>query len=211
MQRFSVVLLLAVVSVTMLRAENWIGVSAGAGPAFPLRGIKRMFGTGYGGTGSIDLLLNDNISVVLRGGYFRWLFNSDRINASAVANGAAAGFDVSGPFQAIPAMIGARFTFDGAHLRPYVGLSGGVCFLHWRIAGTTSARGAPFPSGEFSGTWNEPAMTVDAGLMFVLSRSLTFDVKGTYTAFSNADDSMEPSEFFGGKITGVNTATFIGV
>ena len=211
MQRFSALLLLAVVAVTMLHAESWIGISAGAGPAFPLRGIKRMLGTGYGGTGSIDLLLNDNISVVFRGGYFRWGFNSDRINASAVADGAAAGFDVSGPFQAIPAMIGARITFDGALLRPYVGLSGGACFLHWRIAGSTSARGAPFPSGEFSSTWTEPAMSIDAGLKLVLSRSLTFDIQGSYTAFSNADDRMEPSEFFGVKITGLNTATFVGV
>lgn len=211
MQRFSVTILLAVVSVTMLRAEDGIGVSAGAGPAFPIRGIKKMFGTGYGGTGSIDFLLNDNISVVVRGGYFLWQFNSDRINASIAASGRAAGFDVSGPFQAIPAMIGARFTLDGAFVRPYFGLSGGACFLHWRIAGSTSAPGAPFPSGEFSGTWTEPAMSIDAGLMFVLSRSLRFDIMGIYTAFSNADDRMDPSQFFGGNIAGVNTATFVGV
>jgi hypothetical protein len=54
-------------------------------------------------------------------------------------------------------------------------------------------------------------MSIDAGLMFVLSRSVTFDIMGIYTAFSNAEDRMEPSQFFGGKITGVNTATFVGV
>ena len=97
MQRFSATLLLAVVAVTMLHAESWLGVSAGAGPAFPLRGIKRMFGIGYGGTGSMDLLLNENISVVVRGGYFRWGFNSDRINASAVADGVAAAGDPPPP------------------------------------------------------------------------------------------------------------------
>ncbi len=211
MQRLSAAVLLALISVTMLRAENLIGVSAGAGPAFPIRGIKRVFGTGYGGTGSIYFLVNDNISLVVRGGYFLWQFDSDRINASLRANGGTAGFDVSGPFQAIPAMIGARFIFDGAILRPYFGLSGGACFLHRRITGSTSAPGAPFPAGEFSATWTEPAISVDAGLMFVLSRSLTFDIMGIYTAFSNADDRMEPSQFFGGKITGVNTATFVGV
>jgi hypothetical protein len=211
MRRFSVAILLALISVTMLRAENLIGASAGAGPAFPIRGMKRMFGTGYGGTGSIYFLLNDNISVVLRGGYFLWQFDSDKINASVRANGRTAGFDVSGPFQVIPTMIGARFIFDGAILRPFFGLSGGACFLHWRIAGSTSGPGAPFPSGEFSATWTEPAMSIDAGLMFVLSRSVTFDIMGIYTAFSNAEDRMEPSQFFGGKITGVNTATFVGV
>jgi hypothetical protein len=211
MRPFSVAILFALISVTMLRAENLIGASAGAGPAFPIRGMKRMFGTGYGGTGSIYYLLNDNISVVLRGGYFRWQFDSDKINASVRANGRTAGFDVSGPFQVIPTMIGARFIFDGAILRPYFGLSGGACFLHWRIAGSTSGPGAPFPSGEFSATWTEPAMSIDAGLMFVLSRSVTFDIMGIYTAFSNAEDRMEPSQFFGGKITGVNTATFVGV
>ena len=211
MRRFSAAILLAFISVTMLRAENLIGASAGAGPAFPIRGMKRMFGTGYGGTGSIYFLLNDNISVVLRGGYFLWQFDSDKINASVRANGRTAGFDVSGPFQVIPTMIGARFIFDGAILRPYFGLSGGACFLHWRIAGSTSGPGAPFPSGEFSATWTEPAMSIDAGLMFTFSRSLTLDIMGMYTAFSNADDRMEPSQFFGGKITGVNTATFVGV
>jgi hypothetical protein len=211
MRRFSLAILFALISVTMLRAENLIGASAGAGPAFPIRGMKRMFGPGYGGTGSIYFLLNDNISVVLRGGYFLWQFDSDKINASVRANGRTAGFDVSGPFQVIPAMIGARFIFDGAILRPYFGLSGGACFLHWRIAGSTSAPGAPFPYGEFSATWTEPAISIDAGLMLVLSRSVTFDIMGIYTAFSNAEDRMEPSQFFGGKITGVNTATFVGV
>ena len=211
MQHLSVTVLLAVFSVTMLRAESGIGVSAGAGPAFPIRGIKRMFGTGYGGTGSIDFILNDNISVVLRGGYFLWRFDSDRINASIAANRGTAGFDVSGPFQVIPAMIGARLTFDGSLLRPYFGLSGGACFLHWRMAGSTSAPGAPFRSGEFSASWAEPAISIDAGMMFVLSRSLRFDIMGIYTAFSNADDRIEPSQFFGGKITGANTATFVGV
>jgi hypothetical protein len=211
MQRLSVAVLLAVVSVTMLRAESGIGVSAGAGPAFPIRGIKNMFGTGYGGTGSVDLLLNDNISVVLRGGYFLWRFDSNRINASIASGGRTAGFDVTGPFQAIPAMIGARLRFDGSFLRPYFGLSGGACFLHWRISGTTTAPGAPFRSGEFSASWTEPAISIDAGMMFVLSRSLTFDIMGIYTAFSNADDRIEPSQFFGGRITGANTATFVGL
>jgi hypothetical protein len=54
-------------------------------------------------------------------------------------------------------------------------------------------------------------MSIDAGLKLVLSRSLTFDIQGSYTAFSNADDRMEPSGFFGVKITGLNTATFVGV
>ena len=211
MQRFLAAILLAVISVTMLRAENLIGASAGAGPAFPIRGIKKMFGTGYGGTGSVYFLLNDNISLVLRGGYFLWQFDSGRINASLRANGATAAFDVSGPFQAIPVMIGARIIFDGAILRPHFGLSGGACFLHRRIAGSASAPGAPFPSGEFSATWTEPAISIDAGLMFTLSRRLTLDMMGIYTAFSNADDRVEPSQFFGGKITGVNTATFVGV
>jgi opacity protein-like surface antigen len=204
-------MLLAVVSLTMLRAENQIGVSAGAGPAFPIRGIKRMFAVGYGGTGSIDILLNDNISILVRGGYYRWQFNSDRVNASVSAMGGATGFDVTGPFQAIPLMIGGRLTFDGAFLRPYFGLSGGACFLHWRIAGSTTAPGAPFPSGELSSTWTEPAMSVDAGFKFVLSPGLTLDIGGVYTAFSNADDRMDPSEFLGRKITPTNTATFVGV
>jgi hypothetical protein len=211
MHRLPATIFFSVVSVTMLRAENGIGISAGAGAAFPIRGIKTMIGTGYGGTGSIDVLLNDNISVVVRGGYFLWQFSSDRINAAIAASGRAPGFAVSGPFQAVPAMIGVRFTLDGAFLRPYFGLSGGACFLHWKIAGNTSAPGAPYPSGEFSGTWTEPAMSVDAGMMFVLSRRLRLDIVGIYTAFSNADDRIEPSQFFGGKITGVNTATFIGM
>ena len=211
MRRFLAAILFSLISVTMLRAENLIGASAGAGPAFPIRGMKKMFGTGYGGTGSVYYLLNDNISVVLRGGYFLWQFDSDRINASVRANGRTAGFDVSGPFRVIPAMIGARFIFDGGTLRPYFGLSGGACFLHWSIAGSTSGPGTPFPSGEFSATWTEPAISIDAGLVFVLSRRVTLDIMGIYTAFSNAEDRMEPSQFFGGKITGVNTATFVGV
>jgi hypothetical protein len=211
MQRFAATIFLAVVSMTALHAENQIGLSAGAGPAFPIRGIERMFGIGYGGSGSIDFFLNDNISVVARGGYFRWQFSSDRINASVAASGGVTGFDVRGPFQAIPVTVGARFTFDGEFLRPYFGLAGGACFLHWRIAGSAAAPGAQPASGGLSGTWTEPAMSVDAGFMFVLSHSLRLDIGGTYTAFSNADDRIEPSEFLGMKITGANTATFVGV
>lgn len=211
MQRFTMMLLITLSSIALLRAENRIGVSAGAGPAFPIRGMKKMFGTGFGGTGSIDILLNENISVVVRGGYLRWQFNSDKINGSVAAGGGTPGFDVSGPFQAIPVMLGGRLTFDGEFMRPYFGLSGGACFLHWKIAGSNSSPGAPVPYAESSGTWTEPAMSVDAGLKFVLSGTLTLDIGGIYTAFSNPNDRMEPSEFFGVKITGASTASYAGV
>ena len=210
MRRILATALLAAASLTSLRADDRFGISAVAGPAIPVRAIKRMFGVGYGGTVSIDVLLNDNISIVARGGYFRWQFRSDRINSSVAEDGGEPGYDVRGPFQAIPVQLGARLTFDGAFLRPYFGLSGGACFLHWRMTGSTSAPGAPVPSGEFSSTWSEPAMSVDAGFMFVLSSSLTLDVGGTYTAFSNAEDRIEPADFLG-TITGVNTASFVAV
>jgi hypothetical protein len=210
MRRILAAMLMAAASWTTLRADDGFGISAAAGPAFPVRAIKRMFGVGYGGTVSIDFLLNDNISIIARGGYFRWQFNSDRINSSVAEDGGEPGYDVRGPFQAIPVQLGARLTFDGAFLRPYFGLSGGACFLHWQLAGSTSAAGATVPSGEFSGTWTEPAMSVDAGFMFVLSHSLTLDVGGIYTAFSNAQDRIEPADFLG-RITGVNTATFVAV
>jgi hypothetical protein len=211
MMRFSAALLLALVSVTTVCAENQIGISAGAGPAFPLRGIKRLFGTGYGGTGSLEVLLNDNISVFARGGYYRWQFSSEKITASLAAAGGETGLDIAGPFQAIPVMVGARLAFGGALLRPYMGLSGGACFLHWRYSGTASRPGALPPAGEMSSSWSEPAMSVDAGFRFVLSRTLTLDFGGTYTAFSNADDRVEPADFFGMKIAGLNTSTFVGV
>jgi hypothetical protein len=54
-------------------------------------------------------------------------------------------------------------------------------------------------------------MSVDAGLTFVLSRSLTLDIGGIYTAFSNAEDRVEPADFIGMKIAGLNTSTFVSV
>lgn len=210
MRRVLAAALLAAASLTTLHADDRFGISAGAGPAIPVRAIKRMFGVGYGGTASIEVLLNDNISVIARGGYYRWQFSSSKVNASVAEDGGEPGYDVRGPFQAIPVQLGARLTFDGAFIRPYFGLSGGACFLHWRMAGSNSAAGGSVPSGEFSSTWTEPAMSVDAGFMFVLSHSLTLDVGGTYTAFSNAEDRIEPADFLG-RITGVNTATFVAL
>jgi len=201
-------MLLAVVSMTLLRAENKFTLSAGAGPAFPVRGLKKMVGTGYGAGGSIGLQLNDNICIVARGGYYRWQFDSEKINASIAASGGTAGFDVSGPFVAIPLLIGGDVTFDGAAVRPYIGLSGGVCLLRWRIAGSTPGAGS---AGERSSSWTEPAMSADAGLKVVLSRTMSLDIGAVYIAFSNADNRSEPSGFLGTKITGTNTATFIGV
>jgi hypothetical protein len=196
---------------TTLHAEGQIGISAGAGPVFPVRDLRRMFGTGFGTTASIEFSLNDNISLLARGGFFRWEFSSDRINASVAANGGRTGYDVSGPFQAVPAMLGARFTFDGPLIRPFVGFSGGACFLHWRMGGVTSAPDAPVSGGDFSRTWSEPAISVDAGVMVILSACLKLEVGGIYAAFSNADDRIDPSEFLGRKITGLNTASFVGV
>ncbi|HMK38702.1 MAG TPA: hypothetical protein VK569_05125 [Bacteroidota bacterium] len=196
---------------TLLRAENKFSLSAGAGPAFPIRGLKKMVGPGYGAGGSLDLQLNDNISIVARGGYYRWQFDSEKINASLAANGGVSGFDVSGPFVAIPLLVGGNLTFDGSSVRPYFGLSGGICLLRWRIAGTAPG-GAPLaPSGEHSSSWTEPAMSVDAGLRFVLSPGVSLDVGGIYIAFSNADNRSEPPEILGTMIPGTNTATFIGV
>jgi opacity protein-like surface antigen len=208
MHRVTAALLTALISLNSLHAENLAGISAGAGPAFPLRGVKRLLGTGYGGTGSIDFLLNDNISIVARGGYFRWQFNDDRFNTWVATIGGGKVSDAGGPFQAIPVTVGARFTFDGPLVRPYFGLAGGACLLHWKIAGTSRTTGLP---GGYSSTWTEPAMSVEAGLLFVLSGGLTLDVGGTYTAFSNAGDRVDPSDFLGVRIAEFNTATFVGV
>jgi len=116
--------------------------------------------------------------------------------------------DAGGPFQAIPLTVGARVTFDGQLLRPYLGISGGACLLHWRFAGTSPVTGLP---GEYTSTWTEPVVSVEAGLMVVLSGSLTLDVGGIYTAYSNAEDRVDPAEFLGVKIAEFNTATFVGV
>jgi opacity protein-like surface antigen len=208
MHRVTAAFFTALISLTSLHAENIAGISAGAGPAFPLRGVRRLLGTGYGGTGSIDFLLNDNISIVARGGYFRWQFNNERFNTWVAATGGRTAPDAGGPFQAIPVTVGARFTFDGSPVRPYFGLAGGACLLHWKIAGTSPATGLP---GGYSSTWTEPAMSVEAGLTLVLSGRLTFDVGGTYTAYANAEDRVDPSDFLGVRIAEFNTATFVGV
>ncbi len=208
MHRVTAALIALLISVAAVHAENLVGVSAAAGPVFPLRAVKRLLGTGYEGTGSIDFPLNGNISIVACGEYCRWQFSNDRINTWAGANGGGKVSGASGPFQAVPVTVGARFTFDGPHVRPYFGLSGGPCFLHWKFSGTSPVTGL---AGETSSTWTEPAMSVEAGLIVVLTGGLTLDLGGIYTACSNADDRVEPADFLGMRIADFNTATFVGV
>ena len=69
MHKVTTALLASLISFTALHAENLVGFSASAGPAFPVRALKRLLGTGYAATGSIDFPLNDNISIVALGGY----------------------------------------------------------------------------------------------------------------------------------------------
>ncbi|HTY59570.1 MAG TPA: hypothetical protein VMF59_12175 [Bacteroidota bacterium] len=211
MLRFSAALLTAFVSLSALHAENQFEISLAGGPAFPVRGLKQLVGTGYAATGVMSVLLNDNISVLAQGCYARWQYSSEKINASAAAAGGATGYSASGPFQALLLTVGGRLTFDGALVRPFFGFSGGVGFLHRRFSGLAAPPGSSVSSGNFTSSWTEPAISIDAGLKFVLSSSMTLDLGGTYTAFSNADDRIEPREFMGTPITGVNTATFIGV
>jgi opacity protein-like surface antigen len=212
MHRVSLIALAVLASWTTVRADNLFAVSVGAGAALPVRSLRRILSSpGYGGTGTVDFFLNDNISILASGGYYTWRFSSDRVNSMLAASGAAAGYNVSGPFQAVPVLIGARLTFDGETVRPYFGIAGGACFLRRNFSGSTSAPGAAVPSGDFPLTWTEPAMSVDAGLKFVLTRGLTLDIGGIYTAFSNADDRVEPAEFFGTKLAGFNTATYFGI
>ena len=211
MRSLPALLFIQLLSVVAFRAESQVGISVGAGPVIPIRNLRRIMGTGLGTTGSIDIHLNDNISILARGGFLRWGFSSDRINASVAANGGGTGYDVSGPFQAVPALLGGRVTFDGALVRPFVGISGGACFLHWRMGGGTTAPDAPVSGGDFSRTWTEPAISVDGGVLFVLSEGVKLELGGIYTAFSNADDRIDPTELVGRKITGLSTASFVQV
>ena len=208
MHRVTTALLASLISLTALHGENLAGFSASAGPAFPVRALRRLLGTGYAATGSIDFPLNDNISIVARGEYCRWQFSGETINTWLGASGGEMVSGAGGPFQAIPVTIGARVTFDGPLVRPYFGLSGGTCFLHWRFTGRPAATGLP---AEGRSTWTEPAMNIEAGLIVAITGGLTLDLGGTYTACSNADDRVEPSNILGMKIAGFSTATFAAV
>jgi opacity protein-like surface antigen len=203
--------LVALVSLSTLHAENLFEFSVAGGPALPVRGLKALVGTGYAGSGEMAIFLNDNISVFAHGDYARWQFSSQKVNASVAAAGGQPGYSVSGPFRAILVTIGGRLTFDGASVRPYFGISGGAGFLHRKFTALGAPAGSSVTSGDFTCTWTEPAISVDAGLKFVLSTRMTLDLGGRYSAFSNADDMIEPREFLGTPVTGLNTASFVGV
>jgi len=211
MRRLLCLIAVIAASSVPLFADNPVSLSLGGGGAFPVRGIRTMFRTGYEGTGVLEFPLNDNISLLVRGGYIRWEFNSGKINSSIAAMGGEPGVSASGPFQAVPAMFGARLTFSGTHLRPYFGGSGGAYFLHWRVAGTSASAGAGTQSGSFAATWSEPAMSIDAGILMSLGTGVSLDIAGSYTAVSNADDRVEPADLFGVRIAGANTASFVCV
>ncbi len=211
MHRLSAALLMAFAALSPLRAENRIEITAGGGTALPVRGLKLLVGTGYGFNASAAVLLNDNISIFALAGFASWQISGVKVNTSIAAAGGTPGYDITGPLQAVPLTLGGRLTFDGALIRPYIGLSGGACFLHRRFAGLSAPPGAGTGPGEFTYTWTEPAMSVNAGIRIVLSSTFSLDIGGIYTAFSNADDRIEPSDFFGTKITNVNTATYVGV
>ena len=211
MRRFACLTALLIAVNCGVFADNQVGLSLGGGAAFPVRGIRTMFRTGYGATGVLEVPLNDNISLLLRGGYIRWQFNSLKVNTSIAALGGEPGVSITGPFQAVPAMFGARLTFGGSLLRPYLGGSGGAYFLHWSAVGSSTAVAAGTQSGSFVGTWTEPAMSLDAGILLSLGTGVSLDIAGIYTAFSNSDDKVEPAPLFGVRIAGTNTASFVCV
>ena len=209
MRRFLCLTALLIAAHMPLIAEDQVSLSLGGGAAFPVRGIRTMFRAGYGATGVLEVPLNANISLLLRGGYVHWQFNATKINTSLAAVGAQGEVSVTGPFQAVPAMFGARLTFSGSLLRPYVGGSGGAYFLHWRAAGSSTVQGAAVQSGSPAATWTEPAMSLDAGILVAMGSGVSLDIAGIYTAFSNSDDRVEPADLFGARIAGANTASFV--
>ncbi|HUI09485.1 MAG TPA: hypothetical protein VL221_04105 [Bacteroidota bacterium] len=207
---FAITLALIIAARGSLLAENQVSLSLGGGAAFPVRGIRTMFRAGYEGTGVLEFPLNENFSLLLRGGYVHWQFNPAKINTAIAALGGQTGVNVSGPFRAFPAMFGARLTFSGTLLRPYVGGSGGAYFLHWTATGTSPAAGES-QSGTYGGTWTEPAMSLDAGVLLSIGSGVSLDIAGIYTAMSNADDRVEPADLFGVRIAGANTASYVCV
>jgi len=209
MRRLARLIVLLTVAGTALSAENQAGLTLGGGVALPVRGIRTMFRAGYEATGALELPLNNNISLLFRSGYVHWQFNSARINTSLAAMGAQGSVNIAGPFQAVPAMFGARLTFSGSFLRPYVGGSGGAYFLRWSAAGSSTVPGAGTQSGSLASTWTEPAMSLDAGILLAVGSGVSLDIAGTYTAFSNSDDKVEPADLLGVRIAGANTASFV--
>jgi len=211
MRRLLCTVAILIAARTAFCAENQISLTLGGGAAFPVRGIRTMFRTGYDGSGVLEYPLNGNISLLLRGGYVRWQFNPVRVNTAIAEMGGKPGVGISGPFQAIPAMFGARLTFSGALLRPYVGGSGGAYFLHWRVTASPAPGSVETAAGSYAGTWTEPAMSLDAGILVSMGGGVSLDIAGIYTAFSNADDRVEPADLFGVRIAGANTASFVCV
>lgn len=210
MRRF-VSLVLVIVSFALpLRAGNQIEISVLGGPSFPLRGLEKLVRTGYRVGGYIQFDLNENIGLALTSGYMRWKFDSGRINVAAAKAGVAQGFDVRGPFQSIPVMLGARLTFDGSAVRPYIAIMGGAFFLQWTLTGTHTG-GSPASIPTHGITWTEPATSFDAGLLVGLGGDTWLDLGGSYTAFSNSQDRIESPELGGQKIVTSNTATQIAV
>jgi hypothetical protein len=205
----SVSLLLVTLSFPVL-AGNLVEISVAGGPSFPMRGLEKLVGSGYRISGYIQFDLNDNIGLALTSGFMRWKFNSGRINAAAAHAGIAQGFEVRGPFQSIPVMLGARLTFDGSTIRPYIAIMGGAFFLKWTLTGT-HAGGTPAAIATHSNTWTEPATSFDAGLLVGLGGDMWLDLGGSYTAFSNSQDRIESPQLGGQKLVTSNTATQIAV
>jgi hypothetical protein len=193
-----------------VRAGNQFEISVLGGPSFPMRGMEKLVGPGYRVGGTIQYNLNENIGLAITSGYMRWKFDSGKINGAAAAAGVAQGFDVRGPFQSIPLMLGARLTFDGSVVRPYIGIMGGAFFLQWTLTGT-HAGGSPAAIPTHGVTWTEPATSFDAGLLVGLGGDAWLDLGGSYTAFSNSHDRIESPQLAGQKLVTSNTATQIAV
>ena len=211
MSRFLLLALLLLSIPLTARAGSEFELSVLGGPSFPLRGLEKLVGTGYRVGGYFQVNLNDNIGLAVTSGYMRWRFDSGKINAAAAAAGKEQGYDVRGPFQSIPVMLGARLTVDGSSIRPYFAIMGGAFFLQWRLSGTQDAGGVTTAIPVHGLTWTEPAACFDAGLLVRLGGDTWLDLGGSYTAFSNSQDRIESPLLAGQKLVSSNTAGQIAV
>jgi hypothetical protein len=202
------------VTLLLLRGPAYAGsdfeLSLIGGPSFPLRGLDKLVRTGYRVSGSLQLNLNDNIGLLVTSSYMRWKFDSGRVNTTAGVMGVPQGFDLAGAFESIPVMFGARLTFDGSVIRPYLAIMGGASFLRWTVRGS-HAGGTPETIISHGLQWTEPSTSLDAGLLVGLGGSAWLDLNGSYTAFSNSRDRIESPQLAGQKLITSNTASQVAV
>ncbi|MEW6512138.1 MAG: hypothetical protein AB1428_14400 [Bacteroidota bacterium] len=194
-----------------LHAGNDVEIIASGGPSFPLRGLERLVGIGYRIAGSVQFDLNENVGLVFTSGFMRWRFDSDRINAAMAGEGLAQGYAVRGPFQSVPVMLGARLILDGSAVRPYIGIMGGAYFLRWSMAGTQTTGGTTTSLASVTRSWTEPATSLDAGLLIALGGDLWVDLGGSYSAFSNSANRVDPAAVLGQSAIATNTASQVSV